>query len=1031
MAAALLAAGCTCQPPGGPDGGDDGGADAGPGRCEADLSAFLSTRSGQLGARQVQGAGDLIGGPNAQGAPGDFLLENERVKVVIQGPGRHFGPNPYGGTILDADLKHAGPGADQFGEVGLLYNFGRAVNATSFQILNDGADGKAVVLAATGEDTRNDYLSIRNRLGQSLGKVPVADPYVEQPLRITNYFVLNPGEQRVRFVSALCNTSASATLRLAVGDLVDPGYVLEFFNPQSCTGGFGFGGTCFGLDRMTWFGYQGVGVAYALAPWKVNRPEVPEPQNATLSVAGVTGSIVGANGVTGLLLWIDATRTERDGQLTLAPGGSGVYARDFWIARDLGEISNFVETTRAAATGTDLGTVNVTVRTGAVPVEGARVAFQGDNGNAIFFTDAQGHVAAKLTPRTWQISAWAEGRAPTAVQTITLVASTPSTVNLDLAAPHSLSVTVREANGGPMPAKVTLLCNGPCAVRDRSLVPYGDRPKDPVPDNVQTIQYVPASGTLTFAVPAGEYDVVVSRGPEYSVFPNGYPAVPAQHVDLRTADGAVAAVLARVLDTTGWMSADFHVHAVNSPDSIVDNATRALTFAADDVEVLVSTDHDFVTDYAPIIRDTGLSPFLASVVGEEVSPMEFGHYNLFPLARVDTDLIGGALDWAGPDGPTLTVKDIFAAGRRMGARTVHFNHPRGSLGGLTFTLADTDTFATHVDPVALGMAAQPDATAGDTKVLGTDFNAMELLNPGEDGLDGAGNAAHGRFNDWFTVLSRGFLVAGTGVSDTHYRSLGTGWRTWVEVGVDTPAAFSATVLSDRLNAMRAVTSNGPFLSVKAYRVDATGAMVTMPVGIGGTVGPDPRELGVQVEVQVPEYLDVTRVELYLHQPQDDASCPVDPLSPRAPTARVACNGLMNTNWAPSGVTASQAVALTPGDLETAAVEAGVTYRRYRKTVTFRLPAPARDNWLVAMAYGSKSLAPVSYPYPGLSGSVADPKPFAFSNPIIIDADGNGYDHPPFDPVIHKMAPKPAPPKPPLPTDEASVLQRWGEVFSGH
>ena len=41
-------------------------------------------------------------------------------------------------------------------------------------------------------------------------------------------------------------------------------------------------------------------------------------------------------------------------------------------------------------------------------------------------------------------------------------------------------MNVREANGGPMPAKVTVLCtNGPCAVTHRSLVLYTDVLKDP------------------------------------------------------------------------------------------------------------------------------------------------------------------------------------------------------------------------------------------------------------------------------------------------------------------------------------------------------------------------------------------------------------------------------------------------------------------------------------------------------------------------------------------------------------------------
>jgi len=43
-------------------------------------------------------------------------------------------------------------------------------------------------------------------------------------------------------------------------------------------------------------------------------------------------------------------------------------------------------------------------------------------------------------------------------------------------------------------------------------------------------------------------------------------------------------------------------------------------------------------------------------VGEEVSTMDFGHYNLFPLEQDEADRItGGAVDWAGGEGPTLTV----------------------------------------------------------------------------------------------------------------------------------------------------------------------------------------------------------------------------------------------------------------------------------------------------------------------------------------------------------------------------------------
>ncbi|MGV3624142.1 MAG: carboxypeptidase regulatory-like domain-containing protein [Archangium sp.] len=989
-------ASCTCGGGGAPDGSvpTDGGmevVDSGTptGRCEIDLAPWVE-ESGNAQLVKIDNASQLIAGPNAHGNVGDYLLSNDRIRVIVQGPIRAFGPQPFGGNIIDADLVDA-PAGDQFGEIGLLYNFGRTVNPTQFDVIRDGSVGGAVVLAASGDDTANDYLSIRNQLQGALGRVPYADPYVPQPLRITTYFVLNPGEQRLQQVTAFCNTDRRLFAGLAVGDLVDPGYVLELFNPRSCTNGYGFGGLCFGLDRLPWFGYQGSNIAYGYAPYKAGSPLVPEGQNAALSVAGITGVIIGSNGILGLGEWVkESTTTPRPGEIRIPPQGYSVVARDFWVAKNIGEISNLIETSRASA-GALLGEFSGTVTQGGQPVANARIAFEGTDNRAAFVTDTNGTFSGTLPRATYRVSAWKQGRNPTAKQQVTL-STNPSTLTFSLDAPRVLTVNVREANGGPMPAKVSIFCaSGTCPVPHKSLVLFTDTPKDPMPDDLALIGYVGASGTQTFELPAGQYTVLVSRGPEYSIHPNDFPTSPGELVDLRTADTSINAVLARVIDTTGWVSADLHVHAVNSPDSIVDNGKRALTFAADGVDVLVGTDHDYVTDYAPVILQTGLSPFLSSVVGEEVSPMEWGHYNLFPLPPdANNKVNGGALDWAGGLGPTLTVGQIFLQGRAMGAKTVQVNHARGLLGGFTALKIDTDTFATHADPALFRMEPQVGATPTDSKLISTDFDAFEILNPGDDEYDATSILARAKFNDWFTLLSRGKLAAGTGVSDTHYGNLATGWRTWVQTGSDEPADFSDVTFSARLNEMKAVTSNAPFVTVTAYRVNSAGTQVTPSVGIGGTVVADSQDLGVTVDVQVPAYLDVTRVELYMHRAADDSTCPIDPQSPRAQTTRVSCNGITNSNWPASSIVATQNVILTAGDLETAVTEGPVNYRRYRKRVNFRLAAPTTDNWVVAMVYGSRSLTPLLIPY---GGGVANP--FAFTNPVLIDSDGNGYDHPPF------------------------------------
>ncbi len=1000
------------------------------GRCDVDdLDGFVSGNSGTVRLKRITQASELIGGPNAHGRIGDWLFENEKIRVIVQGDGRVFGPQPFGGTILDADLVTT-PAGDQFGETGLLYNFGRTMKPERFEILRDGSDGKAAILAVTGNDEPNDYLSIRSQLVSSLGRAPLADPYVAVPLKITSYFVLNPNEQRLKYISNFCNVSTSQTVELAVGDLTDPGYVLEFFNPRACTEGFGFGGLCFGLDRMSWYGYQGAGIAYGYAPYKPARPTQPEGQNAVLTVAGITGSIVGADGLNGLFAWVNPSADPRAGEIRLPPRGYAALARDFWVGKDLGEIGTLIEQGRATSTSR-IGTIAGVVRSSGQPLANARVVLNSGSTRNVLFTGSDGRFSGLVSVGTYDVSAWAPGRLPTAKVRATITADTPTMLTLELVSPQRLTVNVREVNGGPMPAKVTVLCpNGPCPAPSRSLILFTDTPKDPMPDSVREIAYVPASGALTIDLPPDQYVVVVSRGPEFSVFPNTFPMSPGTAIDLRTQPATVNAVLARVIDTNNWMSGDFHVHAVGSPDSIIDNATRALSFAADGLDVIVSTDHDVVTDFAPVIAQTGLTPFLASVTGEEVSPMEYGHYNLFPLTRDPADPItGGAIDWAGATGPTLSAKEMFAEARRKGARTIQINHARGSLGGFTALKVDTDTFATRIDPTVLRMAVQSDATASDTKLLSSDFNAFELLNNAEDLYDGTGDLAHSKFNDWFVMLSRGLRVAGTGVSDTHYGRIGTGWRTWVKVDVDTPAAFTPARLSERLNLQQATVGNGPFVTARAFRVDASNAMTTMPVGIGGVVPNGAGDVTVELDVQVPEYLDVTRAELFSHRAEDDAACPIDAATPRASTTRVACDGRSQTNW-PAPI-ANQTIALSAADLEVAASEAGVTYRRYRKRVSFRVTRPTYDTWFVAMVYGSKSLAPLAYNPPGLMGGVTPSAPFAITNPIYVDADGNGFDKPPFNPARPKVMPiVKEPPGVPVRSPE-EIPERWHRAMHVH
>ena len=68
--------------------------------CQPDPTAFRPR------AYRVSDRGQLIGGgPRALGEVGDYMLDNDRIRVVVQNAGYSRGFGVYGGGIIDADIR--------------------------------------------------------------------------------------------------------------------------------------------------------------------------------------------------------------------------------------------------------------------------------------------------------------------------------------------------------------------------------------------------------------------------------------------------------------------------------------------------------------------------------------------------------------------------------------------------------------------------------------------------------------------------------------------------------------------------------------------------------------------------------------------------------------------------------------------------------------------------------------------------------------------------------------------------------------
>lgn len=148
------------------------------------------------------------------------------------------------------------------------------------------------------------------------------------------------------------------------------------------------------------------------------------------------------------------------------------------------------------------------------------------------------------------------------------------------------------------------------------------------------VLYADKRGQIVAEVKPGTYTISVSRGIEYTIQKLDNVAISA---GVTTTGSPVS--LKRVVDTAGYMSADFHIHSGRSLDSAAPLEARVRSFAGEGLEVMVSTDHDIVTDYSPAIKKLGMNSFITSIIGTEVTtsvPRQpyisngWGHINSWP-----------------------------------------------------------------------------------------------------------------------------------------------------------------------------------------------------------------------------------------------------------------------------------------------------------------------------------------------------------------------------------------------------------------
>ncbi len=477
-----------------------------------------------------------------------------------------------------------------------------------------------------------------------------------------------------------------------------------------------------------------------------------------------------------------------------------------------------------------------------------------------------------------------------------------------------VNVRVRDGGEKPVPGKVTFIGLG------STKSPYF-RPENPVEtgrswESNKNSCFPPAEG-LEVELPAGTYLATASRGPEYTIDQKVVEIVKEENQDL-------SFVIARVVETPGLVALDPHLHTTRS-DGSVSVPERIKAVVAEGIEVMAATDHNTITDYAPALKKLGLDGALTVIPGCEVTVTEVVHYNTYPMQIRPDEPGNGAItalsDTAGP---------LFKASREKDpAALIQVNHPRaGDLGYFNNFYLDQDSAAT--------------ALAG----LDTGFDVVEVMN-GPYFYSSNQTA----IQDWFHLLSRGYLFPIVGSSDSHTIDRGEpGYsRTYVYYAGDAAAPLDAEALLRSVKQGRSFATNGPVIDFRVNGAAGPGDVCPAPSG----------RVDIRIGVRSAPWVAVDEVRLVL-------------------------NGERRIVFP---------VNAPKGDVEKFEQQFGLTLER--------------DTFLIVEALGKETLFPVLQS-PARGGSIqGGTLPFAITNPVFVDVDGNRKFDSPLPDKVRPLADVPA------------------------
>ncbi len=517
------------------------------------------------------------------------------------------------------------------------------------------------------------------------------------------------------------------------------------------------------------------------------------------------------------------TYANEDGsKVTLAPGDTHVVSRRLTPAASLLQLKGLTR-----SSGSTTHAVTLEVRDAKGPVELAKVTVSRDDvAHGFARTGGDGLAEFKIAPGAYSLTVEANGR-PNVELPLTVEADTSDKIEVSL--PGYVVARVQDENGQPIPCKVEFMGQGdtPDPYFGPDTFVYG----------IHNLRYTP-NGKFRQEIGPGRYDVVVSHGNEYDAVFTTIDVAVGEETQLQ-------AVLRRSVDTTGWVSSDFHSHSSPSGDNVSSQRGRVLNLLSEHIEFAPCTEHNRVSSYDEHLQFFDAETLMATCAGIELtgSPLPVNHQNAFPLKHTPRTQDGG--------GPRTDINPLVQIERlafwdNRADKVVQGNHPN-----LRQIIGDRN------------LDGRPDS--GFARMFGL-MDVVEVHPPHQILTDPTTSTQSEESDNvifnWLQMLNLGYRIPGVVNTDAHYNFHGSGWlRNYLKADTDDPAQLNLARLIRTTERGNIVMTNGPFLEV-SVRSDSAG--VGQLASPGDNLLADDGEVEIDIRVQCANWLDINRVQVFLN-----------------------------------------------------------------------------------------------------------------------------------------------------------------------